>query len=54
MPKLLTLLINLDGSRDRLDHATAQLTAAGLAFERFPAIEAFRLSKSASRRFSKR
>ncbi|MBW7922798.1 MAG: glycosyltransferase family 25 protein [Rubellimicrobium sp.] len=34
-----TFLINLDGSADRLQSATAQLNAAGIAFERVPAFD---------------
>ncbi|WP_417260486.1 glycosyltransferase family 25 protein [Celeribacter sp.] len=40
MPKLLTLLINLDGSDDRLSHAKAQLSQVGIEAERVPACDA--------------
>lgn len=37
--QLLTYLINLDGSDQRLAHATAQLNEQGIAFERYPAYD---------------
>jgi glycosyl transferase family 25 len=37
------LLINLDGSEDRLRKATGQLEAAGLRFERLPAVDGRKL-----------
>ena len=40
MAKFITLLINLDGSDDRLVAAKAALDAAGIDFERFPAFDA--------------
>lgn len=41
-----TFLINLDGSADRLQSATAQLDAAGISFERVPAFDGRNLTPS--------
>jgi len=38
-PALPVLLINLDGSVDRLKKASSQLAAAGISFERLPAVD---------------
>ncbi len=39
MHNLLTLLINLDGSRERLEASARQLDGAGIAYERLPAVD---------------
>ena len=40
------LLINLDGSAERLKKASSQLVAAGISFERLPAVDGRLLSES--------
>jgi glycosyl transferase family 25 len=40
------LLINLDGSAERLKKASSQLAAAGISFERLPAVDGRLLSES--------
>jgi glycosyl transferase family 25 len=44
MHRLITLVINLDGSDDRMSSARQQLEAAGIAFERLPATDGRRLN----------
>jgi glycosyl transferase family 25 len=46
------LLINLDGSVERLRKATAQLAAAGVRFERLPAVDGRLLSEAERQRLA--